>query len=208
MRYKVHTCIANCPSLTLVKPGTEPVCCLSCKLSKKSKSGLCGDRAERCNRAVLHHKQSRAAYNLLHRLVEQASPQESECAGIYIYIKKKRIINTLFYPQFRDDFPVQHVCLTEVLYWAINRNQLKERQKPAQSTVSLTTPVGLWGHSRRALWTLHSASWSSSVVKVLRSPQLSRCSNLGCRLKGDLWALEDTACWPNVITFKREKKIK
>lgn len=91
------------------------------------------------------------------------------------------------------------ICLTEVLCWGITK-------KPAQSTVSLTTPIRLWGRSCSALWLLLSASCSPSVVKVLRSPQLSRYSNLGCSLKGNTGTLNDMASWAGAITFKKKKK--
>ena len=210
VRYKVHTCI-NCPCLTPVNLGIELFRHLSCELSKKSKSILSSDRLVRCNGAVLYHKQTgctwaahwRPAWNRLNRLCRTSIPLGVSAWG---YKKKKRIIDTVFHPLVRDYFPVQPGCLTEVLYWGINRNQLKDGQKLAHSTVSLTTPIRLWGRSCSALWILLSAGWSSAV-KVLRSPQLSRCSTPGCRLKGSTWALGDMACGAAAIIFKRKRKM-
>ena len=69
-----------------------------------------------------------------------------------------------------------------------------------QSTVSLNTPIRLWGRSwsSRAPPALDPAprrarGRSSAQVKVLRSPQLCRCSNPGLFLRGRVWE-EEPAC--------------
>lgn len=74
----------------------------------------------------------------------------------------------------------------------------------AQSTVSRTTPMRLWGRSGSIRCVLLSGPRVPAAVKVLTSPQLSKCKSPGCLLKGSVCA-PVMAEWAGVMTFGKKE---
>lgn len=73
-------------------------------------------------------------------------------------------------------------------------------------TVSRMTPMRLCGRSASTRRGLLSALGLPAETKVLRSPQLCRCSRPGCLREGSTWTPEVLGC-NGAIIFGRIKKV-